>query len=123
MKECGYCVLPGLLDTNECLEWGSAILNCVHDASKILLERDGVDIYDPQNSQTEPQSYREMSMREDLRMDLRHGPALSKLRALKEGDAEAGGKSIVLPATEDQYGDGLFLRAHPSLKKAGTIAS
>ena len=115
MKEYGYCIFPGLLDTNECLEWGSAVLDCVHDASKILLERDGVDIYNPQSSHFEPQSYREMSMREDLRMDLRHGPSLSKLRACKEGSAEAGGKSIVLPATEDQYSDGLFLRGHPSL--------
>eukprot|EP00536_Pseudo-nitzschia_multiseries_P001291 jgi/Psemu1/180600/e_gw1.16.43.1 len=41
-------------------------------------------------------------MREDLRLDLRQGPALSKLRAQKEGSA-------------DHIGDGLFLRGHPSL--------
>ena len=115
MKQYGYCVLPGLLDTGECIEWGSAVLDCIHDASKILLERDGVNIYNPQSSTSEPQSYREMSMREDLRMDLRHGPALSKLRARKEGSAVDGGKSIVLTASEDHYGDGLFLRGHPSL--------
>lgn len=115
MKQYGYCILPGLLDTSECLEWGSAVLDCIHDASKILLERDGVNIYNPQSSTSEPQSYREMSMREDLRMDLRHGPALSKLRARKESSASKGGKSIVLTASQDCYGDGLFLRGHPSL--------
>jgi hypothetical protein len=115
MREYGYCILPGLLDEDECLEWGSAVLDCVHDASKVLLERDGVDIYHPQSSGTEPQSYRELSMREDLRMDLRHGPALAKLRARKEGSAAAGGRPIVLKANEDSHGDGLFLRAHPSL--------
>jgi len=115
MKKYGYCILPGLLDTNECLDWGNAVLECVHDASKILLERDGVDIYNPQSSNFEPQSYREMSMREDLRMDLRHGPSLWKLRAQKEGTALAGGNSILLSATENRYGDGLFLRGHPSL--------
>lgn len=115
MKQYGYCVLPGLLDTNECLEWGSSVLDSFHDASKILLERDGVNIYNPQSSQTEPQSYREMSMREDLRMDLRDGPALSRLRAQKEGNTKTTGKSIVLSASEDHYGDGLFLRGHPSL--------
>jgi hypothetical protein len=115
MKQYGYCVLPGVLDTNECLEWGSTVLDCVHDASKILLERDGVDIYNPHSSHTEPQSYRELSMREDLRMDLRHGPALSKLRARKEGSSKTGGNSILLSASEDHYGDGLFLRGHPGL--------
>ena len=115
MKKYGYCLLPGLLHKEECIEWGSAVLDCIHDASKILLERDGVNIYNPQSSTSEPQSYREMSMREDLRMDLRHGPALSKLRASKEGSAVKGGKSIVLTASEDHYGDGLFLRGHPSL--------
>ncbi len=115
MKQYGYCVLPGLLDTNECHEWGSAVLDCIHGASKILLERDGVNIYNPQLSTSEPQSYREMSMREDLRMDLRHGPALSKIRERKEGSAEKGGKSIVLSADDKSYGDGLFLRAHPSI--------
>ncbi len=115
MKDYGYCILPGLLDTNECLEWGSVVLDCVHEASKILLERDGVNIYNPQSSTSEPQSYRELSMREDLRMDLRHGPALSKLRACKEGSAEEGGKSILLSSDDKSYGDGLFLRGHPSL--------
>ena len=115
MKEYGYCILPGLLDTSECLEWSSAVLDCVHGASKILLERDGVNIYNPQASTREPQSYREMSMREDLRMDLRHGPALSKLRAKKEGSAATGGKSIVVSAAEDHHGDGHFLRGHTSL--------
>lgn len=115
MKEYGYCILPGLLDRVECKEWGSTFLDCIHDASKILLERDGVNIYNPQSSDFEPQSYREMSMREDLRMDLRHGPAISKLRARKEDSAEAGGKSILLTASEDKYGDGLFLRGHPSI--------
>jgi len=115
LRENGYCILPGLIDTDECLEWGTAVLDSVHAASKILLERDGVDIYNPHSSRTEPGSYRELSMREDLRMDLRHGPALSDLRNRREGSAEAGGKSIVLSASEDKHGDGVFLRGHPSL--------
>ena len=115
MKNHGYCVLPGLLDTNECLEWGSAVLDSFHEASEILRKRDGVDIYNPQSSKSEPQSYRELSMREDLRLDLRQGPALSRLRAKKEGSAEVGGKPVTLTALEDRIGDGLFLRGHPSL--------
>jgi hypothetical protein len=86
MNNYGYCILPRVLNTDKCKNWGQAVIECVHSASKILLDRDNVDIYDPHSSQFEPQSYQELSMREDLRLDLRKGPALDRMRSSSTGD-------------------------------------
>jgi hypothetical protein len=79
----GYCILPGLLvsQKNVCTSWGSAVLNDLRAAADILKEQ-GVDLYNPSASTQEPDSYRELSMREDLRMDLRDGPLLRMLRPM-----------------------------------------
>jgi Phytanoyl-CoA dioxygenase (PhyH) len=114
LQQYGYCILPRLLDPSECREWGQAVLESVHAAAQILLERDGVDIYHPLSSKLEPQSYQELSMREDLRMDIRQGPGLSRIRAEK-GDYKHGHESIVLTASEQEYGNGIFMRGHSSL--------
>ena len=88
MNNYGYCILPRLLSTDKCKNWGQAVIECVHSASKILLDRDNVDIYNPHSSQFEPQSYQELSMREDLRLDLRKGPALDRIRQNAAADAD-----------------------------------
>lgn len=105
----GYCVIRNLLDPNKSELWGKAVLESVHSAAKILLDRDRVDIFHPQTSNFEPQSYRELSMREDLRLDLRHGPELSKLRSMGKN----GNQPYVLSAATKEF-DG-FLRGHASL--------
>jgi hypothetical protein len=114
MQQHGYCIIPRLLNQTECLEWGRAVLESVHQAAHILLERDGVDIYHPHSSRSEPQSYKEMSMREDLRMDIRQGPALSRIRHDK-GDAKHGNQSVVVNASLEGYNDEIFLRGHVGL--------
>ena len=56
----------------------------------------------------EPLSYREMAMREDLRVDLRYGPAMESLRhsqndcylALRSG---CSGEERFFSATDDAY--------------------
>ena len=50
-------------------------------------------------------------MREDLRLDLRHGPQLSKLRCSDE--KVSGDEPVVLKATAE--GDGGFLRGNKSI--------
>lgn len=114
LNQYGYCIIRNLLNVTECQAWGKAVLDSVHDAAKILLERDGVDIYNPQSSTFEPQSYQELSMREDLRLDIRQGPALTTIRT-NRGDEEKGNQSIVLSASEHDYMGGIFLRGHPNL--------
>lgn len=109
MNQFGYCVVRNVLDPSTSQTWGNTVLESVHSAAKILMERDQVDIYHPQASKSEPQSYRELSMREDLRLDLRHGPELSKLRS----KGKNGNEPVVISAKTKEF-DG-FLRGHGSL--------
>jgi hypothetical protein len=109
LKESGYCIILGLLDPIKCSEWGRTVLETVHAAAKVLLERDQVDIYNPLNSKAEPQAYKELSMREDLRLDIRHGPELTKLRSRED----KGNESIVVSA-ETKHFNG-FLRGDLNL--------
>jgi Phytanoyl-CoA dioxygenase (PhyH) len=85
LQEYGYCILPRLLSNKSrdlawIHSWSRAALDDLHEAARILKRCDGVDVLNPHESRHEPASYREMSMREDYRMDLRHGPRLAQLR-------------------------------------------
>jgi hypothetical protein len=62
IREFGYVVIRNLLNPDECQKWGKAVLESVHLAAKILLEKDRVDILRPQNSQNDPQTYREVRL-------------------------------------------------------------
>lgn len=73
----GYCVIRNLVDPCKCLEWGTAVLQDLDQAAIVLLKRDGVDL---RNAGGVHRNYRELAMREDLRMDLRHGSHIGKLR-------------------------------------------
>ena len=111
----GFVVIRNLLDPLESAKFGQAVLDSVHSAAQRLLERDEVDIYHPHTSSNEPQSYQEMSMREDLRLDLRHGPQLNALRS--KSSHSNGNESRVIKASDDDVtnNDGGFLRSHTSL--------
>ena len=139
IQQYGYCILPKVLAPSPCYAWGRAVLECVHDAAHILKHRDHIDLYNPQSSQADPASYQELSMREDLRLDLRHGPALDKIRQKQQcyhnntdnennnddDDVGAertkqkriiGNKSIVVSSSTQQDGTGIeFLRGQSSL--------
>jgi hypothetical protein len=80
LQKYGYCVLRQVLDPIKCCRWGDAVLADLDQVSSILLEQHEIDLRHPQESKCDPQSYRELAMREDLRMDLRDGPHLRKLR-------------------------------------------
>jgi hypothetical protein len=77
----GVCILPRLLPASDCLEWGRAALDDLHHAARLLLEREQVDLHNPVDSVCDPATYRELSMREDLRLDLRDGPAMRQLHS------------------------------------------
>jgi hypothetical protein len=109
LNQFGYVVIRNILDPIESQRWGKAVIESVHLAAEILLDKEEIDILNPQNSKNEPQSYREVSMREDLRLDLRHGPTLSALRS-ETGDSDL---PIVIQGTMKGF-DG-FLRGHQSL--------
>ncbi|CAJ1960676.1 unnamed protein product [Cylindrotheca closterium] len=111
MQEHGYVVIRNLLRPEECQKWGTAVLESVHMAADKLLKKENVNILEPQNSENEPQSYREMSMREDLRLDLRDGPALAKLR----NDTGDTGQPVVVSGKTETENFHRFLRGHSCL--------
>ena len=110
IRQHGYCIVSGLLhnERNLCVEYGSAALADVQAASKILQQQHGIDLYEPSLSVQEPGIYRELSMREDCRMDIRHGPALDALRG------PTGGTSITYQAA-DQGDATVFLRGNRNI--------
>lgn len=109
LNESGYCIVRGLLDPRVCRTWGAAVLESVHSAAKILLARDEVDIFRPHTSKFEPQAYRELSMREDLRFDIRDAPELRSLR----GEEADGNIPVVIKGGHKSF-DG-FLRGNQNI--------
>jgi hypothetical protein len=90
LQEHGFVIIKGLLPPEQTLPWGDAVLADFQDAVERLKnnrERP-VNLLNPHRADEkgevtkhvfEPLSYKEMSMREDLRVDLRAGPALKKV--------------------------------------------
>lgn len=121
----GFVVLKDVFDPEtQTLPWGDAILSDFEAAANILKERDNVDIVNPgQDGMSDPLNYREMAMREDLRVDLRDGPAIQKSRAEenKEAYKELGlqidaeeDKGPTIVASAEGICDG-SIRFHPSI--------
>jgi hypothetical protein len=111
LQRYGYCILPKILNIETCRRYGQAILQDVHLAAERLKQHPTapVDIYNPHQSLFEPQAYQELSMREDLRLDLRQGPSLQKIRTgptVGSGDRgggatpHRGNESLVLQAKD-----------------------
>lgn len=112
LQQTGFCIVPQLLDPVVSLQWGDAVLQDFHVAAKILLRNEQVDLYHPGDSAKEPGTYRELSMREDLRLDLRSGPQLQKLRGTT---GEQGNKPWTVRADTPLDSSTEFLRGHADL--------
>jgi hypothetical protein len=90
--------------------WSDAIMSDFHSACQILQssKEHSVDIFNPGKDDTfDPISYKEMAMREDLRVNLRDGPCIRKLRSGK------GGKEIDVETLKQN--------AYESLDKTGVL--
>ena len=91
LQQHGLVIVKGLLAPEQTLKWGRAVLSDFDAAAQRLKSHPTrpVDLLNPNRSGEgmtfEPLSYMEMSMREDLRVDLRHGPAIRELRELDNG--------------------------------------
>ena len=109
IRQHGYCIVSGLLhkEIRICLDYGAAAMADIQTASEIL-KHEGVDLFDPSQSLQEPGIYRELSMREDCRMDIRHGPALDAIRGPR------GGASMTFKAM-DQGDENMFLRGNKNI--------
>lgn len=76
----GVVVLRDLIPVHDVELWGEAVLQDLNYAISRLYTQRGVDLLQPGASSKDPVSYRELAMREDLRVDLRDGPSIQKLR-------------------------------------------
>ncbi len=87
LKNHGFVIIPSLFSSSRNRKsiqtWSNAIMADFHKACEILKSspEHNVDIFNPGKDGTfDPISYKEMAMREDLRVDLRDGPNIKKLR-------------------------------------------
>ena len=85
LRDHGLVIIKGLLPPEQTIPWGNVVLEDFTSAVETLKNHQTrpVDLLNPDKGQFEPLSYREMAMREDLRVDLRSGPSMERLR-LKE---------------------------------------
>lgn len=109
MQKHGYCLVLGMLYTERqhCLDFGAAVVADLHAADAIL-QKEGINLHHPAESQKDPETYRELSMREDCRMDLRHGPALQEIRGC------TGNAPVTIQAAQTVLKDD-FLRGNANI--------
>ncbi len=83
LREHGLVIIKGLLPPEQTIPWGNVVLEDFTSAVEALKNHQSrpVDLLNPDKGLFEPLSYKEMAMREDLRVDLRSGPSMEKLRS------------------------------------------
>jgi hypothetical protein len=112
LRDYGYCIVRSLFRPNHCRAGGQAALQDFQAAANILQQRLGIDLYHPHdNPQHEPQSYRELSMREDLRMDLRDGPSMRQFRTRQEKTQDSHAPTVL----HNGHPGHSCLRFHPTV--------
>ncbi|KAL3801346.1 hypothetical protein HJC23_006956 [Cyclotella cryptica] len=140
LQKHGLVIIKGLLPPEQTLPWGEAVLEDFQDAVDRLKSHPvrPVDLLNPHLAHDngdeekekaervfEPLSYKEMAMREDLRVDLRSGPAMKKVAhsfAIQGSMLENKRASLLQnerngPFTVDSDIEGTVLnwRFHPSI--------
>ena len=91
LQKHGLVIVKGLVSPHQTVQWGKAVLSDFQSAVSRLKchPTRPVDLLNPQSTSGsdsgnnvvfEPLSYKEMAMREDLRVDLRSGPEMETLR-------------------------------------------
>jgi hypothetical protein len=115
LRNHGLVILKGLLPRGQTIPWGKVVLDDFASAVEILKNHPSrpVDLLNPEKGSFEPLSYKEMAMREDLRVDLRSGPAMEKLRSQENRLASQAVAESFLVDSSNQ----------PTIITAGTIGS
>ena len=107
LQKHGLVIIKGLLSPSQTVPWGEVVLSDFQSAvSKLKCHPTRpVELLNPQITTSssesscgntvvfEPLSYKEMAMREDLRVDLRSGPEMEKLRKVEN---ELAVRSIIV---------------------------
>lgn len=123
----GLVIIKGLLPPEQTIPWGKVVLDDFTSAVETLKNHATrpVDLLNPDKGIFEPLSYKEMAMREDLRVDLRSGPSMEQLRAKENSLAsQAMAESDVVEKsnqptiiTSNNMGTVSSWRHHPSILK------
>lgn len=127
LRNHGLVIIKGLLPPEQTIPWGKVVLDDFTLAVETLKNHTTrpVDLLNPDKGTFEPLSYKEMAMREDLRVDLRSGPSMEQLRA-KENDlaSQVMDESNVVDKsnqptiiTSNNMGTVSSWRHHPSILK------
>lgn len=120
----GVVIIKGLLPPRQTVLWGNAVLADFNAAVSQLRNHPTrpVDLLNPNTADLfEPLSYREMAMREDLRVDLRSGPNMEILRQSHNefdySDSSESNESNYSPSIIRADVDGAVgsWRSHPSI--------
>ena len=98
----GICVFPGLFDPSVVSKWGKTCSNDMTSALNALLSK-GIDLTHPSTC-PRIENYYELSMREELRVDLRNGIKMKELHKLSNDSNPAFPNST-----------GLSIRNHPAI--------
>lgn len=111
LRDTGYCVIRNLLDKTQSVQYGQAVLQDLELAADMLQKEHNVHLKEAgggsSNNGNDYPTFRELSMREDLRMDIRDGPYLRKLRG------PLGNQPRRYTAQSTTRTD--FLRGHPDI--------
>ncbi|KAL7455089.1 hypothetical protein ACHAWC_006653 [Mediolabrus comicus] len=127
LRNHGLVIIKGLLPPEQTIPWGKVVLDDFTSAVETLKNHTTrpVDLLNPDKGIFEPLNYKEMAMREDLRVDLRSGPSMEQLRAKENSLAsQAMTESDVVDKsnqptiiTSDNMGTVTSWRYHPSILK------
>jgi len=117
LQQHGYCILAGgLVDPVTALQYGQAALQDLRAVADILQKQGGdgggVALYESGAIARGAMAYRELSQREDFRADLRHGPALQRIRGGSVGNNDGNAPRTITALTKETND---FLRGHGDL--------
>jgi hypothetical protein len=98
LQKYGFCVIRDIVPTTDVQEWREAVLSDMDAAIQVLSKDRNVNLLEPGKTGADPVSYRELAMREDLRVDLRYGPSMKRLRHQQrhqqQGDSDNSNNTI-----------------------------
>jgi hypothetical protein len=108
LQQYGYCILSGgLIHPEQSNIYGQAALSDLQQVADILRQEKGLQLFESGAISEEAAVYREISQREHFRVDIRHGPAMEKLRG------SSGNVSRTMTALDQETDD--FLRGNADL--------
>ena len=100
LSKYGFCIIRDLYDTKDIQQWADAACHDLKQAIHILKEKYDINLLYPHCNQHNILSYKELAMREDLRVDIRDGPQIRQLRIDRQHESMQTHPSIIQIVTQ-----------------------